>query len=110
MTNYEEQLEKVLEQKEVIKEIRTDLKGLQVMHPVADDIEELKARLKLLKTERDTNEDILQMKEALSEAKDRLVLLQEILVGLMDEAEVNKVTAKGKQAVIIPKVKIERAK
>ena len=103
-------LEKILEQQDIIKEMRADVKEMKESHENFAKIEEINKEVKILRNEMMADEEIDRMKDEIANANDRLKLLQEILVARMEESEETKVTAKGKQAVILPKMKIEKQK
>lgn len=102
-------LEKILEQQDIIKEMRADLKDMQQSHPLFQEIEDKKKELKKLRDELAADDEIMRMKDEVANANDRLKLLKEILVARMQETEEVKVSSKGKEAVVVNNVKIQKA-
>jgi hypothetical protein len=107
-------LEKVLDAAETIKELNRDLKELVNSHEASQKLKELKATTKTemekLKKELDEDPDISMTREELSTAKERHSMLKEILVAKMLENDEDEVTAKGKKAMMVKNLKIEKAK
>ncbi len=102
-------LEKILEQQEIIKEMRADLRDIVASHPLHQEVEEGKKDLKKKRDELNADPEIDRMKEEIANANDRLKLLKEILVARMQEVEETKVSSRGKEAVVVNNVKIQKA-
>jgi DNA-binding transcriptional regulator GbsR (MarR family) len=108
MADLSQDLEKILEQAEIIKELRLDVKEMREAHPNFKKIEELNKEVKKLRDELNSDEEIERMKDEIANASDRLKLLKEILVARMQESEETKVTARGREAIVIPNMKIQK--
>lgn len=105
----ESNLEKIINQTEFISEMNKDLKEAREAHPKFEELHELKKEVKKTRDEIEADEAVAELKDQLSTAKERLTLLKEILIAQMQEEEVEKVTAKNKQAVVVKSMKIKKA-
>lgn len=102
-------LEKILEQQEIIKEMRADVRDMIQSHPLYQEVEDGKKELKKKRDELNADPEIDRMKDEIANANDRLKLLKEILVARMQETEEPKVSVRGKEAIVINNVKIQKA-
>lgn len=107
-------LEKLLDAAETVKELNRDLKELVDSHKASGELKEIKNNMKgeleKKKKELDDDPDISMIREELATAKERYTLLKEILVAKMIENEESEVSAKGKKAMMVKNLKIEKAK
>lgn len=105
----QDSFKKYLDQKDVTKTLRADLKDAMQTHELYPEIEELAKQLKRKRDDLKAVTEIALIKEKLDGAKDKEDLLRDILEAEMAEAGEQEVTYNGKTAKMITKVKFEKA-